>query len=383
MNYFKLSFVFLLIGIINSQTMMMGPPPTDGKPTMGMDGMMMGGMMGGMGGMPELNGVKTSTECPSVTSCAEGGSSNYIKRNLTYNPETGIFTGAITTNFCSNYQRWGDFNGTHFGGHSPNCKIITVPLPDYINGKKAAPLRGTVGLSIGGGLNIYGPFEAGFVLGQACTNNKGECKAGLDVDICEAQLAYQCGKENLKPMFMDSCGGHANPYHIHKDLGCEYDHTVKGHSVLVGIALDGRGIYGLYEDNPKLPELDSCNGHYGDVPAFTLDGVNYPASKNVYHYHTSMNPPFTIGCLGPVSNINECKGFYSTCGKDYTDVQITETCKLEYDTDCPCFSSKKTIKQWIDESCYGKKSNTTSTDDNKSYYITFTLFVFLGLLIDF
>ena len=46
-------------------------------------------------------------------------------------------------------------------------------------------------------------------------------------------------------MFMDSCGGHANPYHIHTDPICNYEtDSATGHSTLLGVSLDGYGIYG-------------------------------------------------------------------------------------------------------------------------------------------
>ena len=46
---------------------------------------------------------------------------------------------------------------------------------------------------------------------------------------------------------LDTCGGHAMPYHYHNDLACDYDHTLPSHSPIIGWALDGYGIYGLYE----------------------------------------------------------------------------------------------------------------------------------------
>lgn len=44
---------------------------------------------------------------------------------------------------------------------------------------------------------------------------------------------------------LDTCGGHAMPYHYHNDLYCDYNHLAPGHSPLIGFALDGYGIYGL------------------------------------------------------------------------------------------------------------------------------------------
>ena len=40
-------------------------------------------------------------------------------------------------------------------------------------------------------------------------------------------------------MFMDACGGHAMPYHIHTDPLCNYEASAAGHSTIVGVLLDG------------------------------------------------------------------------------------------------------------------------------------------------
>ena len=48
--------------------------------------------------------------------------------------------------------------------------------------------------------------------------------------------------------------------------------TAAGHSALVGFALDGRGMYGEFETSQTPAVLDSCNGHIGNVPAYTDTG---------------------------------------------------------------------------------------------------------------
>eukprot|EP00158_Paraphelidium_tribonemae_P005468 Partr_v1_DN27360_c0_g2_i2_m46699 len=225
-------------------------------------------------GPAAVSGQSSDTTC-TVTSgnCATDGSSNYMARSLTFDTATGKFSGNIVTNQCANNNRWGRFDGssTPFGSHTASCVKQTFPAPAYTSGPKAAPLRGILGYSISGGVDIYGPFEAGFAAGQACTNGKGICDAGLDVVACETTLKQQCGVANFKAnMMMDSCGGHARPYHYHLDLACDYDHGSQGHSALIGVALDGRGIYGLYETTGVKPSnLDKCGGHVGDVPAHT------------------------------------------------------------------------------------------------------------------
>lgn len=59
----------------------------------------------------------------------------------------------------------------------------------------------------------------------------------------------------------------------------------------------------IYTEKPKL---DACNGHWGPVPASTLYGVDIPASDCVYHYHTSVDAPFTVGCFGPGTRLIVC-----------------------------------------------------------------------------
>ena len=121
--------------------------------------------------------------------------------------------------------------------------------------------------------------------------------------------------------------------HYHNDNACDYDHSLKQHSVLIGIALDGHGIYGLYESYNETSEeqvtpddLDACNGHTHGVPANATYGVDEaavyarrPASakpprlflrRAAQHYHTTSWAPYTVGCFGPVDSVDECKGLY-------------------------------------------------------------------------
>lgn len=93
---------------------------------------------------------------------------------------------------------------------------------------------------------------------------------------------------------LDDCNAHANPYHLHGDMVCEYSAAAAGHSALIGWGLDGRGIYGRYETTGVTAQVDACGGHWGDVPAYTdtdTDGtvVSYPGATNVYHYHLSVS----------------------------------------------------------------------------------------------
>mmetsp|Transcript_5234 Transcript_5234/g.12588 ORF Transcript_5234/g.12588 Transcript_5234/m.12588 type:complete len:180 (-) Transcript_5234:279-818(-) len=150
------------------------------------------------------------------------------------------------------------------------------------------------------------------MLGQAC--DLGDCEAGVDVATCEDELNKECGDTLNDPTGMlDSCGGHAYPYHYHKGLDCEYTASwqAEGHSPVIAAMLDGRGMYGKWESTGNLPaDLDACNGHTGPVPASAEFGT---AASTVYHYHMTAHPPFTVGCWGPVASLAECKGLYSEC----------------------------------------------------------------------
>ncbi len=64
-----------------------------------------------------------------------------------------------------------------------------------------------------------------------------------------------------------TCTGHATPYHIHNDPACDYNKTAVGHSALVGVAMDGYGIYGKYETTGTVPTdldglINDCSNIY-------------------------------------------------------------------------------------------------------------------------
>lgn len=48
-----------------------------------------------------------------------------------------------------------------------------------------------------------------------------------------------------------SAGGHASPYHYHYNMSCTATYTL-GHSPLMAVALDGRGVYGYYEVRSEM-----------------------------------------------------------------------------------------------------------------------------------
>ena len=222
------------------------------------------------------------------------------------------------------------------------------------------PLKGTIGWSTYG-VRVYGSFEAGigdetltietstitssnveFPPYYPCYNASrdvfyGYCPEGADVQTCDESLNSVCsgGASDKTEILLNSCGAHPAPYHFHNDLACYYDHSSEEHSPLVAYSLDGHGIYGLYEKDGAAPtDLDACNGHYGLVPE---DGEHLVSSSTteVYHYHTTIDFPFTLGCYGPMT-FDECFESDPHCGNDYVDVMKADGNWTTVDTYCGC-----------------------------------------------
>lgn len=311
---------------------------------------------------------------PPVAQCATG--TNFFVRTLAF--KDGYFTGSIQSNQCPSQTAQVSTFGSPVKSTDSKpvgtCVTQTFPDPAYVPSKIStfgSPLpmtspRSRIGLSLTG-VNIYGAIEEGFALGQGCSNAYGTCVDGMNVQECQFTLEKACGSANVKAWNVtDTCGGrHTSPYRYVRDLSCEYASTVfSTHSPLIGVALDGRGIYGKYEggagSNTSLPVLDACNGHWGPVPATTVSTgalggsggsgtETFPAATNVYHYHTSDLPPFTLGCFGPPSQtITETLPFCKTityatsCGNaDASGQTGTWLCTSKgshfVDTFCPCY----------------------------------------------
>ena len=202
------------------------------------------------------------------------------------------------------------------------------------------------------GENIFGPFEAGFGAQQnqrledifGCAKGEdGHVAGGIDTNTAEQMVAAQCGvtlprmEGNAYISLLDECGGHTNEYHFHERMSCLYKEE-GGHSAKVGEALDGKNLYGKWEDyaTRTLPELDACGGHYGVTPD--------SSGKSVYHYHVQDAAPFTVGCFGPnddgsLVTVAQCRDFYTGCDGDLVDVTFPGGSK-KYDLWCPCFDAK-------------------------------------------
>jgi hypothetical protein len=112
------------------------------------------------------------------------------------------------------------------------------------------------------------------------------------------------GRDAVVHEIHDSCGGHpqqGGQYHYHGPGPCLRDDNAGHgqHSDMVGYALDGFGIYGLYGENGAEvvnEDLDACHGHTHKV---MFDGKNV----EMYHYHMTREYPYTLGCFKGVPGV--------------------------------------------------------------------------------
>jgi hypothetical protein len=173
-----------------------------------------GGMMMGTCSPDSTKNQVAATTCGTATKCSNDGSTNYIKYGLSsYTPDSnGRFSVSFTTNLCPNNAKTAYVGGVApgangFGGSTPCCMTVTLPVNTYVSATNAVatPLRNEVGFSLFG-VKMFGPMEAGFSKGQACSNSLGSCDAGMDVTTCRAKLVKECGKTNVtEAMLPDDC----------------------------------------------------------------------------------------------------------------------------------------------------------------------------------
>ncbi len=95
---------------------------------------------------------------------------------------------------------------------------------------------------------------------------------------------------------MDECGGHPDPggaYHYHALPSCLDTASDGEHSSRIGWAADGFPIYGPDgEDGQTVrnADLDACHGHTHPIRFNGNDA-------RMYHYHATMEYPYTLGCF--------------------------------------------------------------------------------------
>ena len=102
------------------------------------------------------------------------------------------------------------------------------------------------------------------------------------------------GHDAVAHEVQDLCSGHpemSGEYHYHGPSPCLPRED--GNEVLIGYALDGFGIYSLYDANGREltdADLDACHGRTSEV---LWDGKR----TSMYHYVLTREYPYTLGCF--------------------------------------------------------------------------------------
>lgn len=102
------------------------------------------------------------------------------------------------------------------------------------------------------------------------------------------------GRDAVAHEVQDRCGGHPQmrgEYHYHGPSPCIPGATAN--NTLIGYALDGFGIYSMYDENGKEltnADLDECHGR---VSRIVWDGKEV----SMYHYGLTREYPYTVGCF--------------------------------------------------------------------------------------
>jgi hypothetical protein len=102
------------------------------------------------------------------------------------------------------------------------------------------------------------------------------------------------GRDAVAHEVQDLCNGHPQregQYHYHGPSACLPEQT--GKEKLVGYALDGFGIYSIYDAQGREltnADLDVCHGRTSEVE---WNG----ARRSIYHYVLTREYPYTIACF--------------------------------------------------------------------------------------
>ncbi len=202
--------------------------------------------------------VSGSVTWPSEIAITLEGSDRVIRANNLPNHPTGVFPIARSDE-AFRYDR----NPNRIRAQEI---VLTLPAEPAMAASPSCVPMGMIGFALSGAA-IYSAVDA----------------RGRDAPAYEMQ---------------DACQGHPQErgqYHYHDRSVCLDDTRGQpgGHSDLVGYALDGFGIFGLYGENGEAltnGDLDACHGHSHTV---IWDG----AAKAIYHYHLTDEYPYSIGCF--------------------------------------------------------------------------------------
>jgi hypothetical protein len=102
------------------------------------------------------------------------------------------------------------------------------------------------------------------------------------------------GRDAVAHEVQDHCSGHperSGQYHYHGPTACLS--AIKANNALIGYALDGFGIFSMYDEHGKEltnADLDECHGR---VSRIMWDGKEV----SMYHYVLTREYPYTVGCF--------------------------------------------------------------------------------------
>jgi hypothetical protein len=102
------------------------------------------------------------------------------------------------------------------------------------------------------------------------------------------------GRDAVAHEVQDHCNGHperSGQYHYHGNSNCVTGAT--GNNTLVGYALDGFGVYSMFDAAGKEltnADLDECHGRTSKV---MWDGKEVV----MYHYVVTREYPYSVGCF--------------------------------------------------------------------------------------
>jgi len=280
---------------------------------------------------------------PSVNACnnkSENDECSFTKMNGEV--VVGICVSGTCTE-CSQEQNCpNDQTGAGYQGKA-ECIHISKPAAAPSRGSiacltpDALARRPTAGNQNLDAVNIYGPMENGFTSQNFACLNSETISGGHDTKLAEQMVMAISSCVGQTLVVLDSCGGHANPYHYHEKMECLYESdSTTGHSTRVGTALDGNGIYGMYIDGGELPcDLDACGGRTGVTPDSN--------GQEVYYYMITNYAPFTLGCFGlkdHFTTVEECRALYPDECSSSSVVSVTTLSGTgNYALDCPCFDT--------------------------------------------
>ena len=102
------------------------------------------------------------------------------------------------------------------------------------------------------------------------------------------------GRDAVAHEVQDDCNGHpqhGGEYHYHGPSPCMKSMT--DNNALIGYALDGFGIYSMYDENGREQTNDDLDECHGRVSRIIWDGK----PVEMYHYVLTREYPYTVGCF--------------------------------------------------------------------------------------